>query len=68
MRQSTEIHERKTDCAANADIKDKLENYGVYKGNAIRVLAYLLSDGAMEVCEVYIGNRMSTYAHVYHET
>lgn len=47
-----------------ADRKDMFDNYGVCKREAVRVLSYLLRDGAKEVCEAFTANEMNTEAYV----
>lgn len=51
-----------------ADLKNTFGNWGKCETNAIWDLAYLLSDGSKEVYEAYTAIRMSSNAHIYHET
>lgn len=48
-----------------ANLSGMLDNRCVHEEEAIQVLAYLLSDGAMEV---YTASGISTCAHDYHVT
>lgn len=43
-------------------------NSGVCECEIVRVITYLLSDGAKKVYKAYTANDMSAGAHVYHRT
>lgn len=52
----------------SANHNDTLDNRGICEGEAARVLAWFLGDGAEEVNEMCNSNRISTDAHVNHGT
>lgn len=50
------------------NLKKTFDNSGACEGEPVRVLVYLLRDGAKEVYEAYNGNGMSTDVYFCHET
>lgn len=50
------------------NLKNTVDTCDVYEGEAVRVLALLLNDGAKSVYQTYSAHEMSTNDHVYHGT
>lgn len=49
------------------NLKDTFENCSLCEGEPVQGFAYLLSDNAIDLDEVYNGNEMRTNAFHYHE-
>lgn len=48
-------------------LKDMFDSCEICEGETVRVLKYVFSGGAMDVCEANTANEMSIIAHVHHK-